>query len=200
VKRPGTFVFIALIALVWATLPLAAEEKPKPGMGMEEMAAAMAAGAPGEHHEHLAKLVGQWQVRIKMFPPEEDAVPIESRGMVVNTMVMGGRFLQADYKGEFMRQKVLGMGLDGYDSAKKKHVGIWVDDMATALNYFEGECSDDGKVMTMYSTGVDPQSGQAVTFRGVTTIKSTSMFTYEQSMKMGDGEFVSAMQAIYTKI
>lgn len=205
-KRVGVMLGFVLIVVGAAVVPLVAQEIGKPAQGKAEaaqgmppeLAAALAAEQPNEHHAHLARLVGQWQARVRFYFPGQE--PVESRAIVVNEMSLDGRFLVGNYKGEFMRRPVLGMQIDGYDNSKQKHTGIWIDNLSTAVNYFEGDCSDDGNVITMISHGVDPASGKPKVTKSVTTINSTSNYTYQGWEKVGDGEFVKVMEAVYNKI
>ena len=74
--------------------------------------------------------------------------------------ILGGRFLQEDFTGEFMDKPFHGIGLTGYDNMKKKYVGSWVDDMSTGMFVTEGEADAAGKVFTFRGNMDDPMTGQ----------------------------------------
>jgi hypothetical protein len=127
--------------------------------GAEEMMKKMAEmAAPGPAHKALNPLAGEWNVSAKfwMGGPE----PTESKGTSNKRWIMGERFLQEDFKGEFMGQPFQGMGLTGYDKMKDKYVGMWIDSMGTAMAISEGKADTDGKVITMNGTMDDPMSGE----------------------------------------
>jgi len=137
----------------------ASQQKENAQPGADEMMKKMAElGAPGPAHKALSPLAGEWTVEAKfwMGGPE----PTESKGIATKHWILGGRFLQEDFKGEFMAQPFQGMGLTGYDKMKQKYVGLWVDSMGTAMASSEGAADADGKVITMNGTMDDPMTGE----------------------------------------
>jgi len=111
--------------------------------------AALGQGAPtpGPEHEHLKKLEGTWNAKIKMGDTESPAT-------ATYKMECGGLWLTSDFRGEFDGQKFQGRGVDGYDPEKKKYVSVWVDSMSTRPMLLEGTYDKEKKTMTM--TG-DPE-------------------------------------------
>jgi len=110
----------------------------------------------GEHHEHMARSVGKWKTVAKMWQMP-GAPPTESEGTSEVVAVMDGRYFKTTYDGTFMGQPFNGMGIDGYDNIRKKHVGSWIDTMGTGIMNYEGTCSDDHKVLTIDATARPPQ-------------------------------------------
>jgi hypothetical protein len=41
--------------------------------------------------------------------------------------VLGGRFVEQRYAGNFMGQPFSGLGYTGYDNYRKKYIGSWMD-------------------------------------------------------------------------
>ena len=176
-------------------LPILAQEP----AGEDPMAAMMKLAAPGEHHQHLAKLAGDWKASSKMWM-EPGAAPIESSGTMHIEPILGGRFTRSDYKGSFMGLNMQGMGLDGYDNYKKKHIGMWVDNMGTMMLTFEGTCSDGGRVTTTTAEFVDPATGKPTTMKSVVTLVDDKKFTFEAFTKAaGDPDFVKSLEIAYTR-
>lgn len=104
---------------------------------------------PGKHHEHIKAFEGKFDFVAKFMMP--DGKTEESKGTQTNTMGCGGLFLIMDASGaEMMGQKFHGHGLWGYDEQKKKYTSVWVDNMADYVQIGEGECSDEGKTITMW--------------------------------------------------
>jgi len=148
--------------------------------------------------DHLKRMVGTWRAEARMFVGEGD--PVETRGVVINSLVMGDKFLKSEYKGEMDGRSVLGFGLDGYDEATGSATGMWADSMDPAIHYFVGTCEDLCRTKTMYSEQTDPESGKTLTTKGVTKIISNSMYTYEAWDKLGDGEYRRTMQIRFNKM
>jgi hypothetical protein len=72
---------------------------------MDEMMKKMqAAATPGEQHKMLADMTGSWNCESKMWHAK-DSEPQESKGKSVFKMILGGRWLQQDFKGMAMGQK-----------------------------------------------------------------------------------------------
>lgn len=152
-----------------------------PEMTAEQQAAMEAmtkAATPGEHHQHLDHLAGNWTYELKMSM-EPGAPPIESSGKVQSEWVLGGRFLEAVVTGEFMGQPFEGHSTDGYDNVTGTHFSFWVDNMGTMPIYATGSCSDGGKVIKTSGTFVDPVSGKTVHHRSVTTVVDHDHHTME---------------------
>src|SRR4051812_2658003 len=80
---------------------------------------------PGKEHLELAKMEGVW-----------DAVTTigdkKTKGEATYKMDCGGLWLASTFKGEMEGQPFTGRGLDSYDPAKKRYVGVWVDSMITS--------------------------------------------------------------------
>jgi len=163
------------------------------------MAAMMKLGAPGEHHQHLAQLAGDWKAAGKLWM-EPGAPAVETAGTMHSAPILGGRFLQSEYAGALMGMKMQGFGLDGYDNLKQKHIGMWIDNMGTMMMTFEGTCSDGGKVTTTTSHFVDPGSGQPMTMKSVVTLVDANQILFEAFLKpAAGGEFVKSMEITYSR-
>ena len=175
--------------------PILAQEQPAD----DPMAAMMKLGTPGEHHQHLARLAGDWKGASKTWM-ERGAAPIESAGTMHIEPILGGRFVQSQYKGAFLGLNVQGLGLDGYDNFKHKHVGMWIDNLGTILMTFEGTCADGGRVTTTTSDFNDPATGKPTTMKSVVTLVDANKFVFEAYIKAaGDPDFVKSQEITYTR-
>jgi hypothetical protein len=175
-------------------------QKPKPPEELREAEAAMKElGMPGEAHAFLEKMLGRWEVKMR-YTTAPGAEPMTGRGQASREMVLGGRFLKTTYKGEFMGESFIGMGYDGYDNLKKKYVGTWIDNMSTALNYFEGELDETGRVLTSYGEYVDAMTGKTKKTKMELTIPSLSMHSMVSYDMNDDGEWVKTMEVIFGKL
>src|SRR2546423_1816414 len=111
----------------------------------KEMEAWMALAKPGKEHAAMKRMEGEFDVEVVMVM-QPGAEPMKSSGKQKSVMIMGGRYLHADYTGEMMGMTFHGASLTGYDNAKKKHFSAWIDDMGTGIMLAEGTASPDGKV------------------------------------------------------
>src|SRR5262245_8635315 len=106
-----------LILLPWAP----AQEPPK----------------PGREHDHLTRLVGNWDGETEV-----------GKGTMIYKMGLGGLWLIGDFDGEFAGMKFQGKSLDTFDPATKKYQSVWVDSFSTSPRTMEGNLDKDEKVMT----------------------------------------------------
>jgi hypothetical protein len=142
------------------------------------LAAALAAPAaraqefpkPGPEHEALKKLVGTWEATL-------NAGGMESKGTMTYKMDLGGLWLVSEFEANMFGQKFTGRGLDSYDAAKKKYVGIWVDNMVTSPLVMEGTWDEAKKTLTMAGTGPG-MDGKPTKFKTVTEWRDDDTFHF----------------------
>jgi len=189
--------FLLALALVPAAA-LAQADKPKPAappaMGGPEMEAMMKAAAPGEHHKALQRYVGDWTYTMKMWmSPDQPAM--ESSGTMHAEPILGGRYIQSVYKGEFMGHPFEGRGTDGYDNVGKQYVGSWVDNAGTGIMSSTGTCEAACKVFNMSSEVMDPMTGKKVSTKSVVTWNNDNSFRMEMFMAdPASGQSVKTME------
>ena len=68
-------------------------------------------------------------------------------------MDLGGLWLLGSLESEFGGMKFQGRGMDSYDPAKKKYVGVWIDSMSTSPLVMEGTFDKEKKALTMAGEG-----------------------------------------------
>ncbi len=134
-------------------------------------------GTPGAPHKMLAKLVGTWTTKTRIWM-EPDKPSMEGTGTCQQKMLFDGRYLQQEYTGEMMGTQFTGTNLIGYDNHTNKYVSTWIDSMSTGIYYFEGSASADGKTITQESSYDDPVRGPTV-WRSVTRILDDDTLLYE---------------------
>src|SRR5262245_49829901 len=96
---------LAAAGAIWAGRALAAEGKgAQPAQGMPpEMAEMMKLAQPGEHHQHMAKMVGTWKAHTK-FWMAPGAPAQEGDGTMTVKPALDGRFFVSEVQGTFMGQ------------------------------------------------------------------------------------------------
>jgi len=141
---------------------------------------------PGPEHAMLKKDVGTWDATVETFMAP-GTPPSVSKGTDTVTM-LGGFWQLSEFKSEMMGQPFEGRGATGFDPAKKKYVGTWVDSMTPGYYTVEGAYDAATKTMTATMEGPDPTG--AVTKTKETTVwpdPDTRVFT----MYAPDGKTVS---------
>ena len=87
-------------------------------MKAEAMAKWQEYATPGEGHKVMEQLVGNWDYSLKYWT-SPDTPPEESTGTNDIKWILDNRFLEMNVKGTSMGQPFEGMGIIGYDNAKK---------------------------------------------------------------------------------
>ena len=150
---------------------------------------------PTLEHELFKSDVGTWDVKIEinMAP---GAPPQESKGVARNRLACGGLWLIMEFLNETTCFE--GHGIYGYDPAKGKYVGTWVDPMRTFLTISEGSYDSATKTMTMWFEIAGPQ-GKSMKWREVTERKDDDTRVWRSIMKGADGHEFEVMKALYTR-
>jgi hypothetical protein len=154
---------------------------------------------PQAEHAWLANLVGTWKVETTMSmgpgTPESTATGEETVTMMGGLWAVGdGKSTMPD--GDDMFYKT---GL-GYDVSFKGYRGYWIASASSHLWKYEGELSEDGKVMTLNCEGPDMvNEGKTANYRDVIELideNTRTMTSYGQDDK---GEWHQFMKATYTR-
>jgi hypothetical protein len=132
---------------------------------------------PGTPHKMLERRVGRWSAKTRNWVTPHEP-PVESTGSCERKMILGGRFLREDYKGEMFGTPFTGIGVTGYDNHLKKYVMSWMDSMSTGLHTFEGTASPDGKTIIMDGRFENPMKGPG-TWHGVTRLVDDNTEVFE---------------------
>lgn len=200
-KTIAMFAVLASLGL-WSAYSSAGEEKDQKKSAADVaqdamMQAFMKLAEPGEHHEHLKVLAGTWKTTTKwwMGPGEPDI----SQGVAKNTWILGGRFLQTDFKSSSEEHPFAGLGLLGYDNAKKQHVSMWCDTMGTMISVSHGTCDDSGKVFTYISSYDDPMTGQAKKMKMVTKVINNNKHVFTIHNIDKDGKEHQELEVTYVR-
>lgn len=190
-KRTIPFLALALAAL---GAPLVAQTE------APDMEAMMAAAQPGEQHEMLTKMVGDWSYTSQMWMAP-GSPPMETDGVMKAETLLDGRFVKAVWASEMMGMPFKGIGINGYDNVKGKFTNVWMDNMGTMMMMFEGDCVDEACSGTsLEAPFTDPATGAEMTMRMVSSWKSDDQFSVEGFMVTPDGnEFKSMVLEVKRK-
>jgi hypothetical protein len=149
---PALLLGAALAVLAVFTLG-AAPVQDMPDMSPEDMAAMLEKMAaytqPGENHQVLERLLGEWDVTntITMMP----GAPSEP-GRMTGRWLFEGRWLVLEGEGQMMGQPFSSFFLLGYDNLKQSFVVTSVTTLDTAMTRSEGDLSRDGQSLVCYGT------------------------------------------------
>jgi hypothetical protein len=200
--------FILTIGLVTTSVVGIVEEKPPGGTQSSEIGGTHQNQAtdmekwkeyatPNENHKVLDAFVGNWDYTVKWWS-SPNSQPEISRGTSEVKWIMGGRFLEQTSKGTSKVQPFEGMGITGYDNAKKKYVSMWIDNMGTGIMTSEGEYDISTKTFVQKGTFTQPKMGETP-FRDVTKIIADDNLVYELYTKDKDWKEYKVLEINYTR-
>ena len=194
-------VYLGLCAILLLSLTSLAQTQTKKEMSAEEKAAMdamMKAATPGDAHKKLASMVGTWDVTVKMFP-QPGAPAQESKGSSENKWVLGGRWVQENFTGDFMGMPFSGIGYTGYDNIKKQYIGTWMDSMSTSMMASSGTADASGKSYEFSSTMDDPMTGKSMPVKSKVTVTDDDHHSMEMWSPGPDGKMFKMMEINYTR-
>ena len=155
---------------------------------------------PGDHHEILKKMAGTWDAETKMWM-DPSAPAMESKATYEAKLILGGRYLEGQYKGEFMGQPFEGVDIFGYDNYKKKFVDNWIDSMGTGFAFSEGTINEAGDTITMMGKTPNVVDGSTLYSKSVTKLVDKNTIRMEMYHAVAeDGEYTKALEIVYTRV
>lgn len=139
---------ICSLGLLGMNSPGVAADPPAKAAAVDQevlMKAWMESAKPAKQHEALAKQAGDWAADC-VAHMSGASEPVKIKGTAKRKMILGGRFLQEDFKGEFMGQPFEGVMTLGYDNNTKKYTAVWVDSRGTGTMVSQGSDTKPGVV------------------------------------------------------
>jgi hypothetical protein len=113
---------------------------------------------PAKEHKMMASWDGTWTGQVSLWNSPGQP-PTQSTTTVINKMVLGGRYQQANFTGDMMGMPFEGMSTLAFDNAKKEFVSTWIDNMGTGMMVSTGKWDAATKSVTFRGKTVDPTAG-----------------------------------------
>jgi Protein of unknown function (DUF1579) len=112
---------------------------------------AKGAAAPLAGNEWLKQFAGEWDSDGEAMPAPGQP-PIKSKG-TESARMLGEHWVIAQGQSTFMEMPFSFVFSLGYDPARQKFVGTWVDSVSSYLWLYEGTLDASGKTLTLESEG-----------------------------------------------
>ena len=125
--------------------------------------------------------------------------PTDGKGTAVSTWILGGRYVEQKFSGQFMGMPFEGLGYTGYDNVKKSYWSTWVDNMGTGVMTSTGSTSDAGKTWKFLSSMADPMTGKDTTEESRLMVADHDHYTMEMWSPGPDGKMMKMMAIAYTR-
>ena len=154
---------------------------------------------PTDPHEWLRHLEGSWEgdVEIWVDPTKPDVQlekPQKSKA-TETTRMLGGFWAVPVIKGDFAGMPYEGQGQFGYDPAKGKFIGTWIDSMAHYLWQYEGSLDSARKVLTLEARGPRCDDPNTTTrYRDAHEIIDKDTRRITSSYETRDGKWLTLMK------
>jgi hypothetical protein len=150
------------------------------------MEAYMKAGAVTAEHKALEYFAGRWKVEAEMWTAP-GAPPTESVNTNEGRMILGGRYVLLNYKGEMLGQVFEGLQISGYDNLAKAYTTLWIDNTSTSFYLLKGTYDAAKKTYTFTGRWADPVGGETPV-RMVVRIVSPDVYESETFVMGPDGK------------
>lgn len=176
------------------------DDKAKDSTQHDEMMQAWGdANKPGEHHQQMAKGVGEWACVVKHFNP--DGTTTESKGWTSTTSMFEGRYIQSNFKGEMpgMEGHFKGQALMGYNNATGEYECTWVDSMSTGIMLMKGKYETSSRTMTLVGECMCPIEKKNKTMKEVTTWTDDDHYVSKFYDVGDEGKESPMMEISYTR-
>lgn len=153
---------------------------------------------PGDMHKMFASENGKWDAAMTMWmapdaPPTKNTMTAESR------MILGGRYQEIRYTGDFMGEKFEGIGTMAYDNASNKVVSSWIDNMGTGMMYMSGDYNADAKTVELKGEVTDPVTKKLKAARETYTYIDDNTRKMEMYDVTPDGKEYKSMEIVLTR-
>ena len=154
--------------------------------------------SPQEEHKWLVQFVGQWDMVSE--GPAELVEPGQTNEATMTARMIGPFWVVSEMEGDTPVGKFRAIQTIGYDAARQKYVGTWVDSMTNYLWHYEGTIDASGMKLTLEAKGPDIFTGEGVAkYRDSYEFISSDEFRTESSMLGEDGEWVTFMSGTATR-
>lgn len=171
----------SILSLVLFCVPAAVFAQPAPEFS-----------TPVKEHEWLKRFEGEWESTSSAeFAPNQP--PIMGTCQVSYRM-LGGFWVISETEGEMQGTKFSAIQTIGYDPARKKYVGTWVDTMMNHLWKYEGFVDESGKKLVLEAEGPDMTTpGKTALYRDTYEFKSADHIQAQSLMQGPDGKWITFM-------
>lgn len=175
-----------------------APEKPE-GAAATALQESMRLMMPGEHHKHLEYFIGKWKTTMKAWAGGPDQPPMESHGTSEVGWILGKRFVEENYRGDFMGMPYEGRGMTGYDNFRKCYTSTWASNLATYIQHMSGHRNADGTRWVYFGEMDEPGVTIGRMLKFVRRIEGPDKFVF-QIFDSRDGDEIMPIEITYERV
>jgi len=172
------FLPLALAALLLAPAAFAEQDPRAEEARRAAMEAFEQAISPGAPHRYLERMEGRWTFTTTLWPAPS-APAVEYGGEAEKSMILGGRYLQEDMRGEIEDQSFTGRGVTGFDNLAGEFVNTWMDTLGTTIVVTRGGWLEEGESHELRGELRYPGVEEPVPMRTVTRVVDDDHHVFE---------------------
>lgn len=125
---PSLASLVAACATAVAAVSLGARPQ-EPGRDPAQLRRAQQLAVVGAEHQRLARLVGDWDVT--WTNDGRDGEARDARGTATGKLLLGGRYVQVDFKLQVQGASFAAVQLFGFDALHQQFTSSWRDELST---------------------------------------------------------------------
>ena len=197
---------LAMLALLLLAYGGCASNKPirtegqakQVGRAVSESPAAFETTVRGPEHKLLMPFVGEWETEARFWMAADRQAMI-SHGRARSRWVLDNMFLFEDFAGEIQGQKFQGIGILGFDRARKQFTSVCLDSTNTAIGISYGTADQSGKTFEFHGTYTDPDSRAEKELRSVLRLITKDRHQFEMFERAPGGKEFRTLEIVYTR-
>ena len=157
------------------------------------------AATPGEGHKKLDALVGTFDAKVRSWV-DQSRPPEDSVGTSTNSWVLGGRYVEQEFDGEFMGEPYRGIGYTGYDNVQKKFVSVWMDTAGTGMMFLTSAWpTRPARRSRAARASGTPSTEKPLPVESKITVTDNDHHSFELLAKAPNGKMIKLMEIQYTR-
>lgn len=189
ISKPMRLSGVIIFLLLWLSYGFAQNEQSRREQMMREM-------LPGAEHEILKSFAGTWHLAGE-FNMGERSIP--AKGEIQNRVILGGRFLRMEGKGEMMGRKTESLTILGFDKREEKYTYFMFDESGTQAGLAKGAYDSTSKSLIFIGADVNPSTGATLKYKVVFRSMDADRFVQEFYFEDKEGVEKRIMSGTYNK-
>ena len=154
--------------------------------------------SPVKEHEWLKRFVGQWDV-VSEGSAGEGQPPMKGKAVMKSSM-LGKLWVVNSSDHEIAGMNMNSIQMIGYDTKKKKYVGIWADSMINHMWHYEGTVDKSGNKITLEAEGPSMTGdGKMTIYRDAFEFTDDDTIIATSSMQGEDEKWIVIMKGTATR-
>ncbi len=150
--------FVAASLAATAALPL-------PAMAQDQISASARLAAPGEMHERLSPLIGEWNIEMRIYSGPSAEPFVSTDLTATREWILGGRYVQEMLTGTVGGNPSERLAIIGYNNLDQRFELATFDTFEPGFMVYQGEIGDTSAMLDMVGESTEAGMGPEPTGR-----------------------------------